>query len=56
MSAPGWFVAKTECRVCGDRDVSVFPDGADPDALECGRCHAMSSEAVEYVPPKEDEK
>ena len=50
----GWFVAWTECRVCPDgaRHISVFPSEADSDALECPRCHHMTSEAVEYIPPE----
>lgn len=49
----GWFVAWCECRVCPDgaRHLSVFPEEADEDHLECPRCHAMSCEAVEYIPP-----
>lgn len=56
MSREGWYVAKTECRVCGNKDVSVFPEGTDADAMECARCHAMSAEAVEYVPPDKEDR
>lgn len=49
----GWLVAWCECRVCPDgaRHIAVFPVEADEDNLECPRCHAMASEAVEFIPP-----
>lgn len=48
-----WYVARCECRVCPDgaSHIGVFPEEADPDTLECPRCHHPTSEAVEYFPP-----
>lgn len=45
----GWFAAHERCRVCGHECLGVFPEEADPDALECVHCGNMTSEAVAYI-------
>jgi len=47
----GWYTAKERCRICGYEAIAVFPEGTDPDNMECGWCGHMSSEAVVYYGP-----
>ena len=38
----GWCHGWCECLACGNREVSVWPFGAD--ALECSRCHSTDTD------------
>jgi hypothetical protein len=47
-----YLAAVCQCRVCGHREVAVYPsDIVHEDNQECGRCHAMASEPLEYIGP-----
>lgn len=46
----GFRAALCQCRVCGHREVAVYPcDIHDEDNQECARCHASASEPIKYV-------
>lgn len=49
----GWYAAKCRCRICGNEQISVFPEACDETRMECGKCHQMSVEVEEYIPPEE---
>jgi Zn finger protein HypA/HybF involved in hydrogenase expression len=45
----GWIAAKVRCNVCTGTHVSVHPEEAPEDRLECPSCGGQDSEIVEYA-------
>lgn len=44
-----WKVAMVECRICGHRHISVYPDNIkEEENQECTNCHNMTAEPIEY--------
>lgn len=42
----GWAIGKAQCRLCRHICVSVHAHDADPDRLECPRCHHHALEII----------
>jgi hypothetical protein len=42
-------VAMVQCRMCGDKHMAVYPEGADDECLQCPRCEHMACEVVEIL-------
>lgn len=45
----GWKVALVTCRECGKKVVLVFPEGTDPDRLECSCCRCLLAAVTHWV-------
>lgn len=42
---PGWWVATLVCRMCGTRQVAMYPEDVfDETAMECETCGHMTAE------------
>ena len=48
-----WVASWTECRMCGQKWVSVFPVQADDTCLQCPNCEHMTGEADDSWRDKE---
>lgn len=42
-----WQVAVLECRICGQRQVSVLPTGGVLEDCECPKCKNMTADVIE---------
>lgn len=46
---PDHHVAVVGCRNCGNEMTAMYPNGVDPNRMECPSCGAKDSEIVEYI-------
>jgi len=47
MKTIGLWVATLECRICGERQVAIYPDDVfDETAMECASCGHMTAEPI----------